>query len=98
MSRGQILLCRQFQPVGGLFCVRQQQTAVPVQQSQKVLGVDITVLRQPFQIFHRLVPLDQRQLPVFNPGTQPQALVGDFPVVHPLTPFLHLLILEGDLA
>ena len=84
--------------MGGLFRVRQQHPAVPVQQSQKVLGVDITVLRQPFQILCCLISLGQRQLPVFDPGTQSQALVGDFPVFHPLAPFFHLLVLEGDLA
>ena len=94
----QISLCRQFQPVDGLFCVRQQQTAIPVQQSQEVLGMDVAVLRQPLQILCRLVPLSQRQLVVFDPGPQPQAIVGDLPVFHPLAPFLHLLVLEGDLA
>ena len=60
--------------------------------------MDVAVLCQPLQIFHRLIPLIQRQLIVFNPGTQPQALVGDFQIVHPLAPLLHLLIFEGDLA
>ena len=59
MSRGQISLCRQLQPVGSLFCVRQQQTAVSVQQSQEVLGVGIAVLCQLLQILRRLVPLGQ---------------------------------------
>ena len=98
MSCGQISLRCQLQPLGGLLRVRQQQAAVPVEKSQEVLGVDITVLCQPLQIFHCLIPLSQRELAVFDSGTQPQVLVGDFPVVHPLTPFLHLLVLEGDLS
>ena len=60
--------------------------------------MDITVLCQPLQILHRLIPLIQRQLVVFNLGTQPQAIIGDLPVVHPLAPLFPLLILEGDLA
>ena len=77
-----------------MFCIRQKQTAVPVQQSQEVLSVDITVLCQPLQIFHCLIPLIQRQIAVFDPGTQSQALVGDFPVFHPLALLFHLLVFE----
>ena len=64
----QISPCRQFQPVSSLFRVRQQQTAVPVQQSQEVFGMDIAVLCQLLQISHRLVPLIERQLAVFDLG------------------------------
>ena len=98
MSCRQISLCRQFQPVDGLLRVRQQQTAIPVQQSQEVLSVDISILCQPLQILCRLVPPGQRQLPVFDPGPQPQALVGDIPDVHTLAPLFQLFVLEGDLA
>lgn len=65
LNCGQILLRCQFQPVGSLLRV-QQQTAIPVQQPQKVLGMDVTILYQPFRIFYRLVPLAQRQLSIFS--------------------------------
>ena len=67
----QISSCRQLQPVSRSFCVWQQQAAVPVQQSQEVLSVDVTVLRQPFQILCCLISLLQWQLIAFNPGPQP---------------------------
>ena len=54
--------------MSSLFRVRQQQTAVPVQQSQEVFGMDIAVLCQLLQISHRLVPLIERQLAVFDLG------------------------------
>ena len=60
--------------------------------------MDITVLCQPFQILCRLIPLIQRQLPVFDSGTQPQAIIRDVPVVHPLAPLFPLLVLKGDLS
>jgi len=48
--------------------VRDEQPAVPIQQSQEVFGMDIAVLCQLLQISHRLVPLIERQLAVFDLG------------------------------
>ena len=56
-----ILFCRLFQPMPDFLSVRDEQPAVPIQQSQDVLC-------QLLQISHRLVPLIERQLAVFDLG------------------------------
>lgn len=63
-----ILFCRLFQPMPDFLSVRDEQPAVPIQQSQEVFGMDIAVLCQLLQISHRLVPLIERQLAVFDLG------------------------------
>ena len=63
-----ILFCRLFQPMPDFLSVRDEQPAVPIQQSQEVFGMDIAVLCPLLQISHRLVPLIERQLAVFDLG------------------------------
>ena len=63
-----ILFCRLFQPMPDFLSVRDEQPAVPIQQSQEVFGMDIAVLCQLLQISHRLVPLIERQLAVLYLG------------------------------
>ena len=48
-----ILFCRLFQPMPDFLSVRDEQPAVPIQQSQEVFGMDIAVLCQLLQISHR---------------------------------------------
>ena len=53
----QALSCRPGEPVLCLLTVRNQQRAVPVELPQQELRVGITLFRQVFQFFCRLVPI-----------------------------------------